>query len=386
MNAEQLILPGATLGVFGGGQLGRMFAMAAARMGYRVSVFAPEPDCPAGQVAHEHVQAAYEDEQAVARFAERCGAVTIEFENVPVRALELAGQHAPTRPGPSVLRAAQDRLRERQFLDEHDLPTAAHAFVHCADDARQAVESLGAPVVLKAARFGYDGRGQVRIDEPSQAADAWQTLGIDAALCEAWVDYRCELSVLVARTRGGQTQAFGPIENDHRDHILDVSVVPANVPEKTAAQALHLAHRVASGFALEGLVCVEMFMRADGSLLINELAPRPHNSGHLTIEGCSVSQFEQQVRAMCNLPLRPMRRRGGAAMVNLLGDLWQQGEPDWAAALGMGPGDLPTFLHLYGKGEPRPGRKMGHLTVVDDAADTSATARQAALDARAALG
>ncbi len=370
MRDARTIEPGATLGVFGGGQLGRMFAAAAARMGYRVHVFDPQRDCPAAHVAAEHTCAPFDDDEAVLGFAQRCDAVTIEFENIPARCLNLAGRHTPARPGPAALAIAQDRLAERVFLDRHGLPTAAHAPVGDAESARRAVERIGAPGVLKAARGGYDGRGQVRIDQPDDVEHAWQKLGVDHALYEAWVAYDKEISVLVARSPRGQVEAFGPIENHHARHILDWSIAPARLDDDTAERARAIARRIAGAAMLEGVICVEMFAMGSGELLINELAPRPHNSGHLTIEACTTSQFEQQVRAMCNLPLGVMTPRRGAAMANLLGDLWADGEPDWAAALSI----ADVALHLYGKDRARPGRKMGHLTA------TAATAGQA-LDA-----
>jgi 5-(carboxyamino)imidazole ribonucleotide synthase len=355
-----------------------MFAHAATRLGYRVLVFSPEANSPAGQAAREEICAAYDDASAVRRFAERCDAVTLEFENVPVEAVESAGEYAVCRPGPEPLAVAQDRARERAFLDRHGLPTAPHAVVRSADEATAAVDRLGAPVVLKTVRFGYDGRGQARVDRPGDAAVAWESLQTDEALCEAWVDYHCELSVLVARAPGGAIQTFGPIENQHVNHILDCSTVPADVPYGVQAAAIDLARQTAMALSLEGLICVEMFLTTDGDLLINELAPRPHNSGHLTIEASSVSQFEQQVRALCDLPLAPMALRQPAAMVNLLGDLWHNGEPRWADALET-PG---VALHLYGKEEARPGRKMGHLTAI---ADSPQEARRLGLQARQRL-
>jgi 5-(carboxyamino)imidazole ribonucleotide synthase len=352
-----------------------MFTMAAARMGYRVLVFSPQQDSPAGQLAHEEIWADYDDDRAVRRFADRCKAVTLEFENVPVHAVELAAQHTNTRPGADVLAIAQDRLNERVFLDRYDLPTAPHAAARSGEDVTAAVGRLGTPVVLKCARHGYDGRGQVRIDRPDETDAAWRSLDVEAALCEAWVNYQCELSVIVARSAAGDLQTFGPVENFHVNHILDCSVAPAEVSSRVAREAVDLARAVADALDLEGLICVEMFLTTDGSLLINEMAPRPHNSGHLTIEACAISQFEQQVRAMCSLPLPPMTLRQPAAMVNLLGDLWQGGEPRWDRALA----EPSTRLHLYGKDRPRSGRKMGHLTAIGG---STAAARQKALDAR----
>lgn len=375
---NNVILPGATLGVFGGGQLGRMFAQAAMRMGYRVVVFTPEANSPAGQVAHEAIVAPYDDEAAVESFARQCDAVTLEFENVPVMAAEIAAHHTVLRPGAAVLGIAQDRLAERAFLDRFGFPTAAHRAVRSADDLTRAVAELGTPCVVKSARLGYDGRGQVRLNDASEVEAAWRTLNVDEALCEAWVSYECELSVLVARSPNGAVEAFGPIENRHARHILDVSTVPAAVSPAIQREAIELARKVAERIDLEGLICVEMFHTTEGGLVINELAPRPHNSGHLTIEACAVSQFEQQLRAVCNLPLTPMTLRQPAAMANLLGEVWGSGEPDWARAL-----TVPAVsLHLYGKASPRTGRKMGHLTAV---AETAEAAHRRVVEARRLL-
>ncbi len=361
MTVAPPVLPGATLGVFGGGQLGRMFAQAAMRLGYRVIVFSPTADSPAGDAAHELVVAPFDDESAVRGFARRCQALTLEFENVPVRTAELASEHAPVRPGPGVLAPAQDRLLERAFLDAHGLPCAPHASVRSAADVAAARERLGDTVVLKSARLGYDGRGQARLDPGDDGDAAWRGLNVDAALCESWVTYACEVSVLAARSVSGAIETFGPIRNDHVNHILDVSVAPAGLEPALAREATDLARATAEAADLVGVICVEMFVTADG-LLVNELAPRPHNSGHLTIEACTVSQFEQQVRTMCGLPPAPMTLRQPAAMANLLGDLWTDGEPDWAGVLAH----PSVALHLYGKTAARPGRKMGHLTALGD--------------------
>lgn len=375
MSIPRTIPPGATLGVLGGGQLGRMFAMAAARMGYRTIVLAPERDCPASQVASDHVVAHFDDEAALRGFARRCDAVTIEFENVPVSALDLVAGLTVVRPGPAILATAQDRIRERAFLSLHGFPCPPFAAVRSAEDVLEAAARLGAPAVLKRARSGYDGRGQARVHRPEDAAAVWTSLCAGEALYETWVQYRCEISVLVARSSTGETEVFGPIENHHVNHVLDLSVVPARVPVEPA---IELAREIALALKLEGLMCVEMFVTDDGSLLVNELAPRPHNSGHLTIEACEVSQFEQQVRVLCGLPLRPMTLRSPAAMVNLLGDLWRWGEPAWERALT----ERSVVLHLYGKSSPGAGRKMGHLTALGGSA---AAARRRAIAARALL-
>jgi 5-(carboxyamino)imidazole ribonucleotide synthase len=378
VTAAQPILPGATVGVFGGGQLGRMFVMAAARMGYRTVVFSPEQGSPAGQVACEEITADYEDEAAVRSFADRCDAVTIEFENVPAPALELASSITVTRPGPDVLAIAQDRLLERAFLDRFGFPCAPHAIARSAEAAGQASERLGTPFVLKSARLGYDGRGQVRVDRPADAGAAWRSLNVEDVLCEGWVDYRCELSVLAARSPSGEIELFGPIENHHSNHILDLSVVPAAVPSATVRDTKALARAIAEALDLVGVICVEMFLTNTGEILVNELAPRPHNSGHLTIEAAAASQFEQQLRTLCALPLAPMTLRSPAAMVNLLGDLWRRGEPHWAQALQ----EPSVSLHLYAKNGAAPGRKMGHITAL---ANSRELAQRRALTTRAGL-
>jgi len=371
MTDQAVIGPGATLGVFGGGQLGRMFAMAAARLGYRTHVFEPERDCPAAHIAHRHTSAACADEHAVGRFARNCDVVTLEFENVPAGCLQIAAAHTIVRPDARMLAIAQDRLTERRFLDGLGLPTAPHAAVADAAHAIEAAEKVGTPGVLKAAHGGYDGRGQVRVDDPADSRHAWRRLGTDRALYEAWVDFEMEVSVLIARSPRGELRTFGPIENRHHRHVLDRSIVPARVSATVADLARDLACHIAASTALEGLLCVEMFLLRSGDLLINELAPRPHNSGHLTIEACAVSQFEQHVRAICNLPLADMTLRGGAAMANLLAELWAGGEPDWPGLIAQHP---DVALHLYGKTGTRPGRKMGHLTAVADSAAHAAIA------------
>lgn len=368
MTRDPAMMPGATLGVLGGGQLGRMFVVAAMRTGYHTVVYAPEKDCPAAQVASEHIHTSYDDQAALLDFAGRCDVVTLEFENVPAHSLETIGGHTKTRPGPKALAIAQDRLAERAFLDRHGLPVSSYSPVCRFEQLKDAAEALGYPGVLKAARLGYDGKGQMKIQAGADLHEAWTHIGAAPALYESWVDYQLELSVLVARSPSGQTETFGPIENHHANHILDLSVVPARIDAEVARQAAWIARRVAEALSLQGLICVEMFLTRDHRLLINELAPRPHNSGHLTIEACGVSQFEQQVRAICDLPLGKMAPRRAAAMVNLLGDAWIGGRPDWHPVL-----EAPdTWLHLYGKAEPKTGRKMGHLTVTADTPEQAA--------------
>jgi len=370
-----VILPGATIGVLGGGQLGRMFAMAARRLGYRVHTLAPEHDTPTGQIADEEINASYDDLDAVRAFASRVDVVTFEFENVSAAAVAEAERHTIVRPSGRALAVAQHRIREKTFLAEHGLPVAAFAAVREATDLESAVRKVGCPAVLKTAAFGYDGKGQVAVSGAGEVAAAWDTLGRREAVLEAFIDLDREISVIGARGVDGAWSHFGPIENAHRCHILDVSVAPAQVPPDIAALAIDVTRQVMEGLQYIGLLCVEFFIAKDGRLLVNELAPRPHNSGHLTFDACRTSQFEQQLRAICGLPLGSPEMFQPAAMANLLGDLWQNGEPNWGAALP----DPGIKLHLYGKSEPRPGRKMGHLTAL---AATPEAARRQVIAAR----
>jgi 5-(carboxyamino)imidazole ribonucleotide synthase len=372
------ILPGARLGVLGSGQLGRMFAIAARRMGYRVHVFSPDRDSPAGQVADVEVAAPYEDLDAIRAFARGVDALTFEFENVPAATAAAAAEHTIVRPGGHALHVTQQRAREKAFLAGLGLPVTPFALVDDEAGLDAAVSRLGTPAVLKSARFGYDGKGQVRIARPGDARDAWRALGGQPCVLERFVDFRLELSVVAARGVDGAFVDYGAIENQHARHILDVSTAPAGVSDAVRQRAVELARAVLEGLDVAGVLCVEFFLTPDDRLLINELAPRPHNSGHFTIDACVISQFEQQVRAMCGLPLGSTRQLSPAAMVNLLGDLWQAGEPDWAALCAF----PDVKLHLYGKAEARPGRKMGHVTAL---AGTTGAACRLALEARTAL-
>jgi 5-(carboxyamino)imidazole ribonucleotide synthase len=374
----RVIPPGSTIGVLGSGQLGRMFAIAARRMGYRVHTLSPDYDTPTGQVADREVQAAYDDLDAVRDFARGVDVVTFEFENVSAAATEAAAEHAPVRPAGSVLHATQHRLREKGFLAGAGFPVTPFAAVRSLGDLRAALAALGTPAVLKTAGWGYDGKGQVRIAAPGEAEAAWSALGGEEAILEALVDFDCEVSVVAARGLDGSFAHFGVIENRHHRHILDVSTAPAAVPPGVEREAVAIARGILEGLGVVGVLAVEMFLTRDGRLLVNELAPRPHNSGHLTFDACVTSQFEQQLRAICGLPLGSPELLRPAAMANLLGDLWAAGEPDWEAAC-----RLPDVkLHLYGKAAARPGRKMGHLTAL---AGTVAEARERVLAARAAL-
>lgn len=372
------ILPGAAIGILGSGQLGRMFTIAARRMGYRVHTFSPDEDTPTGQVADVEVVGAYDDLDAVRAFASRVSAVTFEFENVPAPTAEAAASCAPVRPDGSVLHITQQRIREKSFLADAGLPHVPFRTVNSKDDLDAALRDLGCPAVLKSAAFGYDGKGQCMIRSQDGAAAAWDTVGARECVLEAFVDFEREISVVAARGEDGEFVHYRAVHNHHCRHILDVSVAPAGIPEKLEREAAEIAHAVLTKLGVVGVLCTEFFVTRDGRLLINELAPRPHNSGHLTIDACVTSQFEQQLRAVCGLPLGSPGQLRPAAMANLLGDLWEAGEPDWAAALQ----DRQVKLHLYGKLAARPGRKMGHLTVLDEDAEG---ARARILAARRAL-
>ncbi len=374
------ILPGATLGVLGSGQLGRMFAIAARQMGYRVATFSPDDDTPTGQVADVEVTAAYDDLDAVRAFARDVAVVTFEFENVPADTAAAAAEFAPVRPGGDVLHTTQNRLREKAFLVRHGFPVAAHRAVRSVEELRAAIDQLGCPAVLKTAGWGYDGKGQTVVRSPADAAAAWAAVATDEAVLEAFVDFATEASVVAARGADGSFCHWGVIANDHHHHILDTSVAPAAVDGRMAAEAAAIAEGVLDQLGVVGVLCVEFFVGRDGRLTVNELAPRPHNSGHLTVDAAVTSQFEQQVRAVAGLPLGSTRMLRPAAMANLLGDVWASGEPNWPAALAAGS---DVKLHLYGKADPRPGRKMGHLTAT---ADTGAEALRVVRAARAALG
>ena len=373
-----MILPGQTVGILGGGQLGRMFAIAARRMGYRVHAFDPTTDCPAGQVADLEVIADYDDLDAARRFAAGVDVVTFEFENIPAETLRVVAETRPVHPSPHVLHICRHRLHEKDFLREHGFPVTQYKAIRSAQELMSALELLGTPSILKTADFGYDGKGQARIDRADAAESAWKALNRPVGVLEAFVPFVRELSVIVARTVNGQISCFPVAENEHQRHILDVTTVPGNMSSLIVKRAVELASTVAETLGVVGLLTVEMFELANGEVLINELAPRPHNSGHFSFDACVTSQFEQQLRAVCGLPLGDVDLLRPVAMANLLGDLWQDGEPHWAAAL-----TFPEVkLHLYGKREPRPGRKMGHMTAL---AGTAAKARELVITARAAL-
>lgn len=375
---NRVILPGATIGVLGSGQLGRMFTLSARRLGYRVHTYSPDYDTPTGQVADREVQAPYEDLDAVGKFASEVDVVTFEFENIPLPTADAAAKHAAVRPAGSVLHTAQNRLREKGTLSSAGIAVTPYWEIRSLEQLESALVAANHSAVLKTAGWGYDGKGQVRIDQATKASKAWKALESDEAVLEQWVDYQQEVSVVAARGLDGQMANYGVIHNDHRNHILDLSIAPASVPSGIEQLAIEMAYAVLEQLNVVGVLCVEFFLTTDEQLLVNEIAPRPHNSGHLTWDACMTGQFEQQLRAICGLPLGSTAYLRPAAMANLLGDQWQHGTPNWAAACNV-PG---VHLHLYGKQEPRPGRKMGHITALADSAEEAA---RLAMQAREAL-
>lgn len=377
------VLPGSAIGVLGSGQLGRMFAIAARQMGYRVHVLSPEADSPAGQVADLEVVASYDDRDAIRRFASGVSVATFEFENILAETAEALAERVPVRPDASVLHRTQNRIREKTFLRAAGVPVAPFQCVGTREELDAALGVIGYPAVLKAADSGYDGKGQAAIRTPEDKDRAWDAIGRRTAVLEAFVDFQCELSVVAARGVDGAFVHYGVVENRHRNHILDVTLAPARSiiglkAETVEAEAVEIARTVMEQLGAVGVLCVEFFLTKKGKLLVNELAPRPHNSGHFTLDACVTSQFEQQVRAICGLPLGSTRRLQLAVMANLMGDLWEDGTPNWEAACEYGD----VKLHLYGKTEARAGRKMGHLTAL---ADTTGAALALAMRARESL-
>ena len=362
------IPPGATIGVMGGGQLGRMFALAARHMGYRIHIFTPDHDSPASQVSDYVTEADFRDEKAVRNFARTLNLLTFEFENIPNETIQWCARECEVRPAGSILETAQNRLREKTFLAENGFPLASFRPVRTQAELVSAVEEIGRSSILKTASWGYDGKGQQSISS-RDLKEVWKARSADELILERTIDFEKEISVIVARSPLGNIRAFPVAENIHRDHILDITMVPAIVSGKVARDALKITSEIAEKLGVVGLIAVEMFLDKNGEVLVNELAPRPHNSGHWSIEGCATSQFEQHVRAVCGLPLGSVELFRPTAMANLLGELWRTGEPRWDAALA-----LPNVhLHLYGKHEARPRRKMGHLTATADSAEKAAT-------------
>lgn len=363
---EGMILPGATLGVLGGGQLGRMFALAARTMGYRVVVLDPDPLSPAAQVADVHLKASYTDAVALMRMGDLCQAVTTEFENVPARSLEVLARRTRVAPPPRIVQLAQDRLHEKSCAEGFDCVTAPYANIEDEGGLVPAWARISGPALLKTRRMGYDGKGQARVNDLDELVAAYAALGRVPCLLEALLPLEREFSVLLARNAQGEIVVFPLAENIHRQGILDMSIVPARLPEGVADAARQMAKRIAEGLDYVGVLAVEFFLLRDGRVVFNEMAPRPHNSGHYTLDACVTDQFEQQVRTLCGLPLGEARLLSPVVMVNLLGDVWAQG-PRWDLLL-RHPG---VRLHLYGKAEPRPGRKMGHYNCLAPSLDAA---------------
>jgi 5-(carboxyamino)imidazole ribonucleotide synthase len=386
---NNVFLPGSTIGILGSGQLGRMLAMAARQMGYRVHVYSPEQDSPAGQIADKEYAAAYTDLPTLAQFAQGVDVITYEFENVPAETAHAAAAHAPLYPGPHVLHIAQNRLREKQFCRDHHLPVTPFAPITSFADVEAALPHIGLPAILKTTSSGYDGKGQILLrslddarafvtsrqlpvtsdQSPVSSLSVSQSLSVSSPfILEAFIPFSQEISVVAARGRDGSFAHFGAIENEHAQHILDISIAPARIEPEIAVEAVALTKQLMEALDVVGVLCVEFFLTRGGQLLINEMAPRPHNSSHLTLDACVTSQFEQQLRAVCGLPLGDTTYHRPAAMANLLGDLWFPHRPNWSSALAI-PG---VKLHLYGKQDPRRGRKMGHITALAETGDAAA--------------
>lgn len=360
--SRDVIPPGSTIGILGGGQLGRMLILAGRCLGYRFVVYDSGSAAAARSVADNTIQADYLDFAALQAFAQAVDVVTLEFEGIPVETVTFLAQHVCVRPHAEVLRICQNRQAEKTFLQANHIPCVPFAVVHSAEELQAAVLKLGTPVVLKTARWGYDGKGQIKITEPDIDCDqVWQALDAEQAVLEQWVTHKMECSAIVARRPSGESKVFPVAENKHANHILDISLAPARLPQNVTQQAQSIAVELAEKLAVVGLLAVEFFVTHDDELLVNEMAPRPHNSGHYTMDACNISQFEQCVRAICNLPLHDSQLLNPVAMVNLLGDFWQgEAKPNWPKIL-----KNPSFkLHLYDKGEARKGRKMGHVNVL----------------------
>jgi len=354
IDAKRVVGPGGTLGIIGGGQLGLMTSLAAARLGIKCHIYCPDTDSPAFSVSDTHTCAPYEDLDALARFADSVDAVTFEFENIPADSVRVLAEHVPVRPGWKVLATSQERVTEKSFFNDLGIETAPWRAVTSRSELDNAVAEIGLPAVLKTCRFGYDGKGQAKIKSETELDAAWASMAGGPAILEGFVDFTMEASVLVARGLDGKAACFEVVENRHKNHILDVTIAPAPLPADIMESAKDIALRAAEALDLVGLLAVELFVTADGHLLVNEMAPRPHNSGHWTMDACYTDQFEQFVRAVCGLPLGSPERFADAVMTNLIGsdvDHWR----DLMAESG-------AMLHLYGKSEARPGRKMGHVT------------------------
>jgi 5-(carboxyamino)imidazole ribonucleotide synthase len=359
------IAQGSTIGILGGGQLGRMTAMAARSMGYRVQVMDPDPSCPARFVVDACFVGSWDDAKAAADLARGCDVITLEIEQIAIASLEAAGRHAPVRPGKEILAMVQDRIKQKSWLRNQGFPVGPYRAIYSEDDLWNAMSDLGERIYLKRSHGGYDGRGQVKLEGQTSAGDAWRSLGEQPCVAEKAFDLELEISVMVARNPSGQVLAYPAATNHHEQQILVWSALPSSISLRLEKQAQEIATTMACQLQLEGLLAVEMFVTAGDGLYVNELAPRPHNSYHASQQCCVTSQFEQAVRAVCDLPLGDVRIMRPAAIANLLGDLWLQGEPQFARALAV----PEVSLHLYEKHIARAGRKMGHLSATADTAE-----------------
>ena len=375
-----MITPGSTVGILGGGQLGRMLILAGRNLGYRFHVFEPKESCPAGMVADLEINAAYSDKAALRKFAEGVDVITLEFENIPTEVIDMLSTIKPVLPGSRALFICQHRQREKDFLKESGLPCAPFEYADSAESLKNVVEAIGFPCVIKTVAFGYDGKGQIKLNVPEEAADCdylWNFLeNPQRVVVEKWIHHIGEFSVICARKIDGTKITFPMAENIHIRHILHASIIPARITEATQTAGAQLACEIADLLDVTGLIAVELFLEEDGSLIINEMAPRPHNSGHYSMDGCITSQFEQHIRAVTNLPFGSTELIKPSVMINLLGDIWDKaddGQPNWASLLA----DPNVKLHLYDKGETYPGRKMGHFTVLGDEIETALEAAEA---------
>jgi 5-(carboxyamino)imidazole ribonucleotide synthase len=371
-----MIAPGSTIGILGGGQLGRMLILAGRSLGYRFHVYEPKGPCAAGMVADLEINAAYDDREALRQFAEGVDVITLEFENIPAEAIDFLNTIKSVYPGREALHICQDRQREKDFLKTSGLPCVAFEYADSAESLQTAIAAIGFPSVIKTAAFGYDGKGQIKLSDPVQAADTsalWRLLGEPPrVVVEKWIEHKGEFSVVCARKLDGSMTTFPMAENIHVNHILHASIAPARIGDAVKAEGETLARAIAEKLNVVGLIAVELFLNTDGSLIINEMAPRPHNSGHYTIDGCHTSQFEQHIRAVVGLPLGSTELLRPTVMINLLGDTWSQGTPNWSQLLA----DPLVKLHLYDKGDPRPGRKMGHFCVVAETVEDALAAAE----------
>lgn len=373
-----MILPGATLGMIGGGQLGRLFTIAARNMGYQVIILDPDPHSPAGSIADQHIQSDFSDHAALDILGDSCAVVTAEIENTPLESLTRLQQHCPVRPDPAIFELAKDRLQGKTWLDEHEFPTVAFYAIHNTDDLEAAMTDLDQPGILKVALPRFPGQGQHMVASIDEAVDTFESMGAQPCVLEERIFVDKRLSVILARGKDGQTETFPVIENEYRRGLLDLSLAPARIEEEIESGAIDIACDLADELDHCGVLAVELFLTQGRELLINSLAPRPHNSGHLTVDACITSQFEQQVRTLCGLPPGDSQLLSPVIMVNLMGDLWNGGEPHWEEVFA----EPQALLYLYGKGKARSGRKMGHINLL---AEDVETALQTALAMRARL-